>query len=227
METQHRSLLNPLPWAVWALLLPVAGVEAVLLAAQAGLVGGPEGIGWRIGAIQRLGFSGALMDHVLATRRFTHAHIWRPLSYPLVQFSWLQTVFVLVLLAALGRAVGQVLSGPALLAVALGASAGGALAYGAAFAEPFWLVGGYPMVFGLLGAFAVLIWKGQTGTEAPRMRALGLVGALLVLRLGVGLTLGTGQEWLADLAAFAIGLLLSLLLAPGGGRALLQRLRRA
>lgn len=226
MDTPHYSPVNPLPWAVWVLILPLVGLEALLLAGAAGLVGGPEAIGWRLTAIQRLGFSGAIMEYVLETRRFAQAHIWRPLSYALVHAAALQTLFVVVLMAALGRAVGQVFSGLAVLAVAIGGSVGGALAYGAIFPEPYWLTGGYPAVFGLLGAFAFILWNGLTEATSSRTRAIGLVAVLLGLRVAVGMFLGTGHEWLADIAAFVIGLGLSFLVCPGGWRGMLDRLRQ-
>jgi membrane associated rhomboid family serine protease len=225
VDTPSHTLLNPLPWAVWVLILPLIGVEAVLLAAQAGLIGGAEAAGWRVLAVQRYGFSGALMEHVLETRRFTAAHLWRVASYPFVHVAGLQTLFVVVLLTALGRAVGQVFHGVSVLAVAGAASVGGALIYGAVFPDPYWLVGGYPAVFGLVGAYTFMLWNDLAGSATPRARAFVLVGVLLGLRVVVGLTLGAGHEWAADVAGFCIGFALSFLVSPGGWRGALDRLR--
>lgn len=226
MSSPPQSLLNPLPWAVWVLILPLIGAEAVLLAAGAGLIGGEAGIGWRVLAVQRYGFSGALMEYVLETRRFKVPHVWRVLSYPLVHLAALQTLFVVVLLAALAKAVGAVFHGMAVLAVAVLASAGGALIYGALFPEPYWLVGGYPAVFGMLGAYTFILWNDLAGAGLRRGRAFSLVGVLLVLRVGVGLVLGTGHDWAADVAGFGIGFALSFLVSPGGWRGALDRMRQ-
>lgn len=226
MDTPSISPLNPLPWAVWLLILPIIGAESAFLAGQVGLVGGPEAIGWRVLAVQRLGFSGALMEYVLETRRLLPAHLWRLASYPLVHLAPLQTLFAVVLIASLGRAVGQVFHGAAVLVVAIGASVGGALVYGAIFPEPYWLVGGYPAVFGLVGAYTFMLWNDILASKAPRAQAFALVGVLLGLRVLVGLTLGTGHDWAADLAGFGIGFGLSFLVSPGGWRAAVDRLRQ-
>jgi membrane associated rhomboid family serine protease len=226
MDASPLSPLNPLPWAVWLLILPVIAIEAVFLAGQIGLAGGPEAIGWRLIAVQRHGFSSALMQHVLETRRFLPADLWRLGSYAFVHVAPIQALFVVVLIAALGRAVGQVFHGAAVLAVALAASVGGALVYGAIFPEPYWLAGGYPAVFGLVGAYTFMLWNDLAQGGAPRARAFGLVAVLLGLRVAVGLAIGTGHEWAADIAGFAIGFGLSFLVSPGGWRGTLDRLRQ-
>lgn len=225
MSSVPQSPLNPLPWAVWVLILPLIGVEAVLLVARAGLIGGEAGIGWRVLAVQRHGFSGALMEYVLETQRFTGPHVWRVFSYPLVHLAAVQTLFVVVLIAALGTAVGAVFRGAAVLAVAAAASVGGALVYGALFPEQVWLVGGYPAVFGLLGAYTFILWNDLAGAGLRRGRAFALAGVLLALRVAVGLVLGTGHDWAADVAGFGIGFALSFVVSPGGWRGTLDRLR--
>lgn len=217
---------NPLPWSVWLLLLAILGVEAALQAGRAGWIGGPEALGWRLQAVQRLGFSGAILDWMLENRRLPPAEALRLLAYPLIHADWVHAGFILALVAALGKAVGEVLSGLALLALVLLSSACGALVWGLAVPEPRWLIGGYPMVFGLLGAFTLLLWTDLAARGANRLRALALVGVLLLLRVLLGLWHGGGQEWIADVAACAAGVGLAAVLAPGGGRAMLARLRR-
>lgn len=226
MPADYRAApFNPLPPVVWALLLAMGGVEAVLLAGAQGLVGGPEALGWRLALIQRIGFSGALWEWMVETRRFPPEHLIRLLAYPLVHATALQTLFVLVLLAALGKAVGDVLSGWALAVLVLASSAGGALVYATLWPEPVWLTGGYPAVFGLVGAFTVLIWTRAVAEGASRLRAFALVAVLLTIRVGLGLWHGFSQDWIADVAAFALGFALTFLLAPGGWRTTLDRLR--
>ncbi|HPD93545.1 MAG TPA: rhomboid family intramembrane serine protease, partial [Pararhodobacter sp.] len=58
----NAAPFNRLPWAVWLLILAVLGVEAVLSLADLGLVGGAQGIGWRIAAIQDHAFSSAIQQ---------------------------------------------------------------------------------------------------------------------------------------------------------------------
>lgn len=45
---QSEAAVNPIPPVIIVLCLIVVGVELVLSAAAAGIVGGPLGIGWRL-----------------------------------------------------------------------------------------------------------------------------------------------------------------------------------
>ena len=54
--------VNPLPNVVILLCCLVGGVELVFQMAEAGFIGGQEGIGWRISAMQQYAFSDRLFD---------------------------------------------------------------------------------------------------------------------------------------------------------------------
>jgi membrane associated rhomboid family serine protease len=220
------SPLNPLPGGVWILVLAIAGAELAFAAGAAGLIGGPEAIGWRLQAVQRLGFSGSLFEWMLENRRYPPEHLLRLVTYAFVHASWLHALFVVVFVVALGKFVGDGMRSLAVLTVFLGASIAGALAWGLAFASPYWLLGGYPGVFGLVGAFTYLLWTDLGRQGANRIRAFALVGVLLAIRLAIGLYEGAGGDWLADLAGFGAGFGLSFLVAPGGWRRLVQGLRQ-
>ncbi|WP_114965832.1 rhomboid family intramembrane serine protease [Alkalilacustris brevis] len=220
------SLFNPLPFWLWALVLAIVGVEAALLATELGLVAAREAIGWRLELVQHYGFSGSLFEWMLENRRFPPEHLLRLISYPFIHGDPVHTLFVVVFVLALGRFVSEGMSGLAMIVVFLAASATGAAAWGWAFGSPSWLFGGYPGVFGLVGAFTYLLWIALGRSGANRARAFLLIGLLLLLRFLVGLYQGMGSVWLADLAGFATGFGLSFVLAPGGWARLLGLLRR-
>ena len=53
MDPDHNAPpLNPLPWVVWVLALPLIAMEVVLSLGAAGVVGGPQAIGWRLQAVR-------------------------------------------------------------------------------------------------------------------------------------------------------------------------------
>ena len=87
------------------------------------------------------------------------------------------------------------------------------------------LVGAFPGVYGLIGGFTYILWMqmGQKGQN--QWMAFRLIGFLLVLQLAFGLLFGGSPSWIADLTGFATGFLLCIVIAPGGWRALLDRLR--
>ena len=85
------------------------------------------------------------------------------------------------------------------------------------------LVGGYPAVYGLLGAFTFLLWTRLGQEHANQLRAFSLIGILLAFQLVFGVLFGgAGKSWIAEIAGFVIGFLLSFVLVPGG----LGRVRR-
>ena len=64
---------------------------------------------------------------------------------------------------------------------------------------------------------------GQQG--APQIRAFTLIGFLLFIQLVFGLLFGSGQDWVAEVAGFATGFLMSFLVSPGGWSRALARLK--
>lgn len=221
------SPLNPLPWAVWLLLLPILGVELVLLAAAQGWIGGPSGLGWRIAAIQRWAFSGEIQAWMLETRRAPPRHLLRYVAYPLVQPGPLAALFTLAMVAGLGKAVAEGLGARVLLAVALVGPALAAAVFGLVLGghELAWLIGAVPLIMALVGAYTWMLWRRAAGDRGRQRRAFGLIGVMMLARLGFGLLAETGHGWIADLAGFGVGFGLAWLLHPGSLAALRDRLR--
>lgn len=217
MQTdQNAAPLNPLPAVVWLLALPIITMEVVLNLASAGLIGGAAGIGWRQDAVQRFAFSPDFMREMIANSYYPPEHLMRLISYPLVHLTLTHVAFVVVFLLALGKMVGEVFRPWAVLVVFFGATLAGALAY---TALPFIhtpLIGGYPAVYGLIGAFTFLLWTNLSGTGSNQYRAFSLIGMLMAIQLLFGLIFGSSWDWVAELAGFFAGFLLSFVVSPGG-----------
>jgi membrane associated rhomboid family serine protease len=88
------------------------------------------------------------------------------------------------------------------------------------------LFGGYPPVYGLIGAFTFLMWVRLAAAGANRLRAFTLIGVLLAIQFVFGVLFGGGSEWIADIAGFAAGFALSFVVVPGGLARVLARLRQ-
>ncbi len=225
MNDLNAPPINPLPPVVWLLALPVIAMEVAVSAGAAGFVGGATGIGWRLDAVQRFAFSPEYL------RRMVEAGLWpwdglmRLISYPLVHVTTTQAVFVIVFLLALGKFVGEVFRWWAVLAVVFGAAVTAALVYAAVPVVTAPLVGGYPPVYGLIGAFTFILWTNLGRTGGNQMRAFSLIGMLLAVQLVFGLLFGGGTEWIADLAGFGAGFALSILVCPGGWARMMAKLR--
>ncbi|WP_333828257.1 rhomboid family intramembrane serine protease [Pararhodobacter sp.] len=222
----NASPLNPLPGAVWLVSAVMAGVELVLWAGGAGLIGGPQALGWRLAAIERFGFSSAVQGWMLETARYPVSHLWRYPAFGLIHAGPLHAFFVVVLVAALGKYVAEAFGARAFLVVLALPPMLGAVVFGLAVGDDAqgWLLGGMPMVFGLVGALTWWRWQ-SAGDAAGRRRAFALIGVLLAARLGFGLLAETGQGWVAEIAAFGFGFALAALVGPGGWAQVRARLR--
>lgn len=224
----NASPINRLPGAVWLLLVLVAGVELVLDAAALGLVGGAQGIGWRVEAIQRYAFSAQIQSWMLETRQFPPLHLLRYLSYSFVHGTVMHALFALVMVAALGKAVGERFGALRFLVLALGAPVLAAVLFGAVMGQDTlgWIFGAMPMAFALVGGFTWLLWQEAGADRIKRRRAFSLIGILVAARLLFGLFAETGPQWIAEVAAFGFGFGMSALaLGPGSWRRTLARLR--
>lgn len=225
MSFQDRNAppLNPLPWIVWALALPVIAIEAVVQLRGSALGGGALDV--RMQAVQHFAFAPDWLRDDLATGRFLE-RAYRMVSYAFVNGSVTQTIFAVVMLLALGKMVGEIFRWWAVALVFLASAAMGAGVY--AFAVPgnqVPLIGTFPAVYGLIGAFTFLLWVRLAQTGGSQARAFTLIGLLLGIQLVFGVLFGGNWEWVADLAGFGAGFLLSFVVSPGGWRRVVARLR--
>ncbi len=218
--------INPLPGVVWLLALPIIAMEAVLGLGQTGLVGGAAAEGWRLDAWQRFAFSPDLMRAMIETGTYPWQAMVRLVSYPIVHASFLHALMAVVILLALGKMVAEVFRPWAVLAVFFGAALAGALAYTALPFVRAPLIGAYPAVYGMIGAFTFLLWVKLAATGGNQYRAFSLIGLLLAIQLLFGLFFQGGYDWVADLAGFATGFLLSFAVSPGGWARVMAKLRR-
>ncbi|HMO08662.1 MAG TPA: rhomboid family intramembrane serine protease [Paracoccaceae bacterium] len=225
MSNLNAPPLNPLPPVVWLLMLPVVAFEVAFALGAAGLAGGPSGIGWRLDAVQRFAFSPQYARAMWDQGLWPLDGVMRFLTYAAVHGSVTHAVFVVVFLLALGKFVGEVFAGWAVLVVVLGAAVTGAAVYAAVPSIDAALFGGYPAVYGLIGAFTFILWTNLGRSGANRARAFSLIGMLLAIQLLFGVLFGGGPDWVADLAGFAAGFGLSFVVSPGGWGRVMAKLR--
>lgn len=220
-----ESPLNPVPAVVWALVLPMIACEALFGLAQLGFVGGGApgaGLAMRQIAVERSAYIPELVLRLWQMRVFLLDQSWRVLTYSFVHLSLMHAVFVIVFCLALGNLIANVFRPWAVLVLFFGSAIGGALVYTLAVAllpqvnfQP--LIGGYPAVYGFVGAFTFLLWMRLGQENVNRMRAFSLIGMLLAFQLFFGILFQTGDRtWVAEVAGFATGFLLSFLVVPGG-----------
>ncbi len=221
-----QSPVNPLPPVVTALFLLLVGVEATLWFGAQGIVGGPAAVGWRLDAIQRYAFSPDIFDWMVSNGVYPAEHMIRFVSYLFVHYNFTHALFGGVLLLAMGKMVGEVFSGWATLAIFVVSGAVGALGYAVILDASTPLLGSYPGVYGLIGAFTFLLWTSLGEVGAPQARAFSLIGMLVAIQLGFNLILGGSPDWVADVIGFGAGFLMSFALIPGGWQRIREKIRR-
>ncbi len=227
MQEEKVSPLNPVPWVVWALVLPMIALEVVLSAGEAGLVGGPNAIGWRSAAVQEMAYSPVFMRAMVEAHQYPLNGMWRLVSYPFVHLSVSHLLFVAVFLLALGKFVGEAFRWWAVLAIFVLSGAVGALVYTAVLPTiqtP--LIGGWVPIYGLIGGFTFVLWHRLRNDGAKRWRAFSMIGMLLLFRLLLAPIAGWGWDVVAELAGFACGFLMSYIVSPGGAREVYARIRQ-
>jgi len=211
--------LPPLAVGLASLIL---AIEAAFQLGARGLLGGPGAVGWRIEAMTLFGLSSPLLRQAAEIRTLDAGALLRLGTYPFIHLGATHAVFGAVLTLALGKAVSERFSAGAMTGILVAGAFGGALSYVLFFDGRTLLVGIYPAVYGMIGAYTWSLWMEREGRG--RIMAFRLIGVLLVLQLIVRLTIGGGPEWIADLGGFAAGFAASFVLAPDGG-ARLRRLR--
>lgn len=228
MDPDHNAPpLNPLPWIVWVLALPMIAMEVVLSLGAAGVLGGPQAIGWRLQAVERFGLFPELLKFQWETGGHPIIELQRLVSYVLVHGSFTHALFAIVMLLALGNMVAGVFRWWGVLVLFMGSIVVGGAAYGLLVPGlRTQLIGAYPGVYGLIGAFTFLIWTKLALVGANRLRAFSLIGMLLVVQLAFGLLFGGGWDWVAEVTGFAAGFLLSFVVSPGGFRRVVQMIRQ-
>ena len=225
-EDHSQPFFNALPPAVVALALAVFAVEVPISAGERGYVGGPEAIGWRVEAMRDFAFFPAVLEWVFETGSWTSPELLRFLTYPFVHLSFTHAIFVIVFLMALGKLVGEVFGNLAVLTIFFGCAVFGALVYAGLTGDTRQLTGGYPSVYGLIGGYTFLLWTSYGAAGENQYRAFTLIGFLLGLQLLFGVLFGASNDWVAEVAGFALGFGLGPFLARGGFRHLLARLRQ-
>jgi len=218
--------VNPIAPVIILLVLAMVLVEGALSLAEAGIVGGRTGIGWRIGALQDYGISPLVLDVMVTRSDYSFDLLRRFVTYPFVHGDFTHALFCMALLLALGKFVGDTFGSLKTLAVFVGSAVFGGLVFCLLARDSSALFGGYPPVFGLIGAYTYILWLTLGTAGKNQLAAFRLIGFLLALQLVFGLLFGSGQSWIAELAGFVFGFGLATLLVPGGWAALLGRLRQ-
>lgn len=221
-----QPVFNAMPPAVVALALAIFAVELLLTLGARGYVGGPEAIGWRLEAIQRFAFLTQALELMIETGNWPPEQLQRFVTYPFIHGGFTHAVFVIVFLLALGKLVGEVFGNLAVIVIFFACGIFGALIYGGVVGDTRPLIGGFPSVYGLIGAYTFVLWVRFKAMGENEWQAFSLIGFLLGIQLFFGIFFEVGWDWIAEIAGFVFGFVLTPALVPGAFRRFLDRIRQ-
>ncbi|MEZ7813958.1 MAG: rhomboid family intramembrane serine protease [Paracoccaceae bacterium] len=213
-QNENPSPLNQLPWIVWALALPIIAMELVFGLANIGLIGGPFGSDWRMDALRRFAFSPDLMRAMWQAGQFPLSEVIRALTYFSVHASLTHAVFAVVILLALSKVVAEAFAPWAVVAIFIGSGAGGALVFSLIPNIHSLLIGAYPSVYGMIGAYTFLLWVNLAAVGAKKSNAFSMIGMLLGIQLLFAAVFGGSMDWVAELSGFIIGVFMAFAFSP-------------
>ena len=208
--------INPLPPVVILLACLLGGVEVVFHAAEAGFAGGAAGIGWRIEAVQQYAFSDRVFDWMRETGQYSWGNMLRFVTYPFLHQTFIHALFAIVFVLAIGKFVCEIMNSFAVLFIFFTCGALGAAGYSILLDEQYALIGAYPAVYGLIGAFTWLRFSSLKSSGESGLRAFSLITFFMGITLFYKFLFGGTNEWLAELTGFCVGFLLSIILGPDG-----------
>lgn len=223
-----QSPFNSIPPVALALVLLVAGIEGAFQAQEAGLFAG-SAAGWRQQTFDGWAFFPAVLSEMFERGRWSVDLVKRFASYVFIHVSFQHGLWATVLLLALGKFVGEAYRPVAFVVLFFGSAIGAAVVYGyvaLALGQNFPLLGAYPGIYGLIGAYTYILWLRLAEMGENQLRAFTLIGLLMGITLVYSVLFGSSPWWMAEASGFVIGLFLAPICAPGGLRALLERLRR-
>ncbi len=229
MSSHSQSPINPLPPVVTGLAVVIAGIELLFSLGEHGILGGDAAIGWRLVALRDWGMFDPLFDWMRAHDVILWPELVRLLTYPLLHLGFTHALFAVVFLLAIGKQVAEALGQIAFLAIFFLSAVAGALIWSLVVDERQVLVGAFPGIYGLIGAYTFVMWLVLERIGENRWRAFSLIGFLLGVQLLFNVLFGGTLQWIADLGGFVTGFALAFALSPVGrerARLWITRLRR-
>ena len=186
--------LNPMPPVVWFLSLPIIAVEVMFQLAERGIIGGPAGIGWRLGALQDYAFSARIFQWMVENGQFPLDQLARTVTYSFLHVSFTHILFVVVFILALGKLVGEIFSFFSVVAVYYAGIIFGALVYAYIAPGDAPLIGGYPGAYALIGAFTFVRWVQLGSVGENQMSAFTFIAFLIGIQLLFKVLFGGGND---------------------------------
>jgi|TARA_B110000263_G_scaffold98629_1_gene86148 rhomboid protease GluP len=207
----NNSLINPLPPIILIITLILILIELIFQLSEANLMFGESGQVLRNNIIMEYAFFGSLQDWMLSNGVFRWEFAIRYVTYPFIHLSFMQTLIATVMFLALGKMVCEIYNGFLFFALIFASSVSGAFFYGLILNDQFPLIGLFPAIYGLIGAYTYILWASLRSVGAKSANAFILVALLLGIQILFKFLFNGANDWIADLFGFFTGFLFAFL----------------
>ncbi len=238
---QQESPFNSVPVSVLVLVFIIVGVEIAITLGNAGIIGGPTAVGWRLDWIDQFAVSPAVIDRIFGLGDLSYYMTRRLVGYSFINAGWVPVIFASAMLLALGKFIGESWKPLSILMTFVVAGIVGGLVFGIVTPQNMPLFGSFPAVYGLIGAYSYLRWLELQHSGNNKWKAFGLITFVVLIQIVWGLILKLLTAFgffeadpsaimiyfgIASLSGFVTGLVLSPILGPGGWATFVARLRQ-
>ena len=117
-----------------------------------------------------------------------------------------------VMFLALGKMVCEFYNGLLFFLLIIASSICGAFFYGLILDDQFPLIGLFPAIYGLIGAYTYISWTSLRSVGARGANAFTLVAVLLGIQIIFKMLFNGNNDWLADLFGFLAGFLFAFII---------------
>ena len=205
--------VNPLPPVVILLTMVMGCTELLFQLGSTGLIGGPTAVGWRSSIVQSYGFSTGIAQWMWENQTFPLEHMIRFVSYPFFDIDFGGTLFGITLVLALGKFVGDRVSGIILTVIFFGSAVIAAVGYSLCVGPQNAIIGAHAPAYGLIGAFTWMLLGDLKDSGDKAVKAFRLIGMLALLHVVFFFIFG-GNYWINRTFGFLGGFLICALLQP-------------
>jgi len=213
-NTENSLLINPLPPIILIITLLIVLVEIIFQIAEVRILSDFSNGITRNNIVFRYAFFGSLQDWMISNLSLEWSLVLRYFTFPFIHFNFLQAIIAMVMFLALGKMVYEVYSGFSFLILIIVSSFTGAFFYGLLLNDEFPLVGAFPAIYGLIGAYTYLLWISMKFLGARSANAFILIAVLLGIQIIFKVVFNGSNDWVADLFGFLTGFIFASLIRP-------------
>ncbi|PUB16353.1 rhomboid family intramembrane serine protease [Yoonia sediminilitoris] len=232
-DPKPESPVNPIAFIVVLTSLAMLGIEVAFSLADRQIISSNSAVRWRLDAYNAFAFDPGTLERIFVRKDYALSAIWTFFTYPFINQGMAPALFASALILALGKFVSEFYGALQFACIFVLTAVVGAVAYALVFPKGLALLGAYPPVFGLIGAYTYVLWMRLGKAGSNQLLAFRLIGVLIAIQLiftVVIVVMGQASNgwptWVAEVGAFVAGFSVSVLLAPGGWTSFVARMRQ-